>query len=103
MLSAGYGGREFGLYAKEEIMAGRRDYCRYEPNLEVEELLDDEMMESVLRSAGFDSQGFREMITETARRLEYVGALTARSTSPDRSHLVGEEAAQRRRAITLIR
>jgi hypothetical protein len=83
-------------------MAGRRDYCRYEPNLEVEELLDDEMMESVLRSAGFESQGFREMITETARRLEYVGALTARSTSPDR-HIVGEEAAQRRRAITLIR
>jgi hypothetical protein len=101
MLSAGYGGREFGLYAKEGIMAGRRDYCRYEPNLE--ELLDDEMMESVLRSAGFDSHGFREMITETARRLDYVGALTARSTSLDRSHLVGEEAAQRRRAITLIR
>jgi hypothetical protein len=84
-------------------MAGRRDYCRYEPNLEVEELLDDEMMESVLRSAGFDSHGFREMITETARGLDYVGALTARSTSLDRSHLVGEEAAQRRRAITLIR
>ena len=81
-------------------MAGRRDYCRYEPNLE--ELLDDEMMESVLRSAGFDSHGFREMITETARRLDYVGALTARSSSLDRSHLVGE-AAQRCRAITLIR
>ena len=55
-------------------MAGRRDYCRYEPNLEVEELLDDEMMESVLRSAGFDSRGFREMIAETARRFDYLGA-----------------------------
>jgi hypothetical protein len=62
MLSAGYGGREFGLYAKEGIMAGRWDCCRYEPNLEAEELLDDEMMESVLRSAGFDLHGFREMI-----------------------------------------
>jgi hypothetical protein len=49
-------------------MAGRSDYCRFEPSLE--ELLDDEMMESVLRSAGFDSQGFREMIAETARRFE---------------------------------
>jgi hypothetical protein len=47
-------------------MAGRSDYCRCEPNLE--ELLGDEMMESVLRSAGFDSQGFREMIAETACR-----------------------------------
>jgi hypothetical protein len=34
-------------------MAGRSDYCRSEPNLE--ELLDDEMMDSVLRSAGLDS------------------------------------------------
>jgi hypothetical protein len=49
-------------------MAGRSDYCRCEPSLE--ELLDDEMMESVLRSAGFDSQRFREMIAETARRFE---------------------------------
>jgi hypothetical protein len=49
-------------------MAGRSDYCRCETSLE--ELLDDEMMEAVLRSAGFDSQGFREMIAETARRFE---------------------------------
>jgi hypothetical protein len=56
-------------------MAGRSDYCRHEPNLE--ELLDDEMMESVLRSAGFNSQGFREMIAETARRLDYLGAPTS--------------------------
>ena len=63
---------EFGLYAREGIMAGRSDYCRYEPNLE--ELLDGGMMESVLRSAGFDSRGFREMIAETARRFDYLGA-----------------------------
>jgi hypothetical protein len=48
-------------------MAGRSDYCRCEPNLE--ELLDDEMMESV---AGLDSQGFRKMIAETARRFNYL-------------------------------
>jgi hypothetical protein len=48
-------------------MAGRSDYCCCEPSLE--ELLDDEMMEPVLRSAGFDSQAFLEMISETARRL----------------------------------
>jgi hypothetical protein len=47
-------------------MAGRSDYCCCEPSLE--ELLD-EMMEPVLRSAGFGSQAFREMISETARRL----------------------------------
>jgi hypothetical protein len=44
------------------------DCCRYEPSLE--ELLDDEMMTPVLRSAGLDPQGFREMIVETARRLD---------------------------------
>ncbi len=48
-------------------MAGRSDCCRYKPSLE--ELLDDEMMEPVLRSAGFDQQGFRAMIAEAARRL----------------------------------
>ena len=47
-------------------MAGRSDYRPCEPNLE--ELLDDEMMELVLRSAGLDTQGFREMIAQTARR-----------------------------------
>lgn len=51
-------------------MAGRSDCCRYEPSLD--ELLDDEMMEPVLRSAGFsDTQGFRDMIAETARRLDH--------------------------------
>ena len=49
-------------------MAGRTDYCRYEPSLE--DLLDDEVMEPVLRSAGFDSQGIREMMVETARRID---------------------------------
>jgi len=50
-------------------MAGRSDCCRYEPSLE--ELLGDEIMAPVLRSAGFDSQGFREMMVETARRIEH--------------------------------
>jgi hypothetical protein len=50
-------------------MARRSDCCRYEPSLD--DLLDDEMMEPVLRSAGFsDTQGFRDMIAETARRLD---------------------------------
>jgi hypothetical protein len=40
--------------------------CRYEPSLD--DLLDDDIMAPVLRSAGFDPQGFREMIAETARR-----------------------------------
>lgn len=49
-------------------MAGRAECCRYEPSLD--ELLEDEVMQPVLRSAGFDPQGFREMMVETARRLE---------------------------------
>ena len=48
-------------------MAGRIDCCRYEPSLD--ELLDDEMMAPVLRSAGFDAQGLRDMIVATARRI----------------------------------
>lgn len=43
--------------------------CRYEPSFE-DLLGDDEMMTPVLRSAGFDAQGFREMIVETARRMD---------------------------------
>lgn len=42
--------------------------CRYEATLD--ELLEDEMMAPVLRSAGFDSQGFRHMMVETARRID---------------------------------
>ena len=49
-------------------MSGRSDCCRYEPKLE--DLLSDDMMGPVLRSAGFDAQGFREMIAETARRID---------------------------------
>ena len=49
-------------------MAGRSDCCNYEPTLD--ELLEDEVMTPVLRSAGFDAQGFREMIVETARRID---------------------------------
>ncbi len=49
-------------------MAGRAECCRYEPSLE--DLLDDEVMATVLRSSGFDPQGFREMRVETARRID---------------------------------
>jgi len=49
-------------------MAGRRECCSYEPSLA--DLLDDEVMEPVLRSAGFDSQGLRDMMVETARRID---------------------------------
>ena len=49
-------------------MAGRAECCSYEPSLE--DLLDDEVMEPVLRSAGFDSQGLRDMMVATARRID---------------------------------
>ncbi len=49
-------------------MAGRTERCRYEPSLE--DLLDDEVMAPVLRSAGFDPQGLRDMMVETARRID---------------------------------
>jgi len=42
--------------------------CRYEPSLE--DLLADEVMTPVLRSAGLEPQEFREMMVETARRIE---------------------------------
>ena len=47
-------------------MAGRTDCCRYEATLD--ELIDDEVMAPVLRSAGLDPQRFRDLIVETARR-----------------------------------
>ncbi len=50
-------------------MAGRTDCCRYEPSLE--DLLDDEMMEPVLRSSGCDAQALRDMMAETARRIDH--------------------------------
>lgn len=49
-------------------MDGRNDCRRYEPTLE--EMLEDDVMTPVLRSAGLDAQGFREMIVETARRFD---------------------------------
>lgn len=44
-----------------------RDW-NYEPPLA--ELLEDAIMDPVLRSSGFDSQGLREMILKTARRVD---------------------------------
>jgi hypothetical protein len=49
-------------------MAGRRDCYRYEPSLE--ELLADEIMAPVLKSAGSDAEQLRAMMVETARRIE---------------------------------
>ena len=49
-------------------MDGRSECCRYEPSLE--DLLADEVMEPVLRSAGLEPQEFRQMMIETARRIE---------------------------------
>lgn len=49
-------------------MDGHFGCCRYEPSLE--DLLADELMAPVLRSAGFDAQGFRDMMAETARRID---------------------------------
>jgi hypothetical protein len=49
-------------------MDARFDCCRYEPSLD--DLLADDVMAPVLRSAGFDKQGFRDMIVEAARRLD---------------------------------
>lgn len=45
-----------------------RDYCRcYEPSLE--ELLDDEMMQPVLQSAGLDRERFHDLLVETGQRV----------------------------------
>ena len=49
-------------------MDERIECCRYEPNLE--DLLADEVMTPVLRSAGLEAREFREMMAETARRIE---------------------------------
>lgn len=49
-------------------MDGHADCCRYEPSLE--DLLADDVMTPVLRSAGLEAQEFREMMEETARRIE---------------------------------
>jgi hypothetical protein len=49
-------------------MDERFECCRYEPSLE--DLLADEVMTPVLRSAGLELQELREMMVETARRIE---------------------------------
>ena len=49
-------------------MDERAECCRYEPSLE--DLLADEVMEPVLRSAGLELHELREMMMETARRIE---------------------------------
>ena len=49
-------------------MAAHVECCRYEPSLE--DLLDDEVMATVLRSSGYDPQGFRAMMAETAQRID---------------------------------
>jgi hypothetical protein len=50
-------------------MDERFECCRYEPSLE--DLLADEVMMPVLRSAGLEAEDFREMMVETARRIEH--------------------------------
>ena len=52
-------------------MDERVECCRYEPSLE--DLLADDVMEPVLRSAGLEPQEFRDMMVETARRIENRG------------------------------
>ena len=49
-------------------MDKRVECCRYRPSLD--DLLADAVMEPVLRSAGLDPQELREMMVETARRIE---------------------------------
>lgn len=49
-------------------MDGRIECCRYEPSLD--DLLADDIMAPVLKSAGVDREGVREMMVETARRVE---------------------------------
>jgi hypothetical protein len=58
----------YNLKGKEGVMDGHVECCRYEPSLE--DLLADEVMEPVLRSAGLERQELRDMMVETARRIE---------------------------------
>ncbi len=45
-----------------------RDFCcRYEPSLD--ELLDDEIMQPVLQSAGLDRERFHDLLVETRERV----------------------------------
>jgi hypothetical protein len=61
-------------------VAGRTDCCRYEATLD--ELIDDEVMAPVLRSAGLDPQRFRDLIVETARRFEAPAAGSRTNNAP---------------------
>jgi hypothetical protein len=60
-------------------VAGRTDCCRYEATLD--ELIDDEVMAPVLRSAGLDPQRFRDLIVETARRVDASAAGSSSDTA----------------------
>jgi hypothetical protein len=60
-------------------VAGRTDCCRYEATLD--ELIEDEMMAPVLRSAGLDAQRFRDLLVETARRFDKRDAANCSNSS----------------------
>jgi hypothetical protein len=63
-----WGDPAYNLTVKEGAMDERVECCHYEPSLE--DLLADDVMEPVLRSAGLEPQEFRDMMVETARRIE---------------------------------
>jgi hypothetical protein len=48
-------------------MADRTDCCRYE--LSLDDLLDDDMMQPVLQSAGLDRERFHDLMVETGDRI----------------------------------
>jgi predicted DsbA family dithiol-disulfide isomerase len=48
-------------------MADRTECCRYEPSLN--ELIDDDMMQPVLQSAGLDRERFHDLMVETGDRI----------------------------------
>lgn len=48
-------------------MDGRAECCRHEPSLD--DLLTDDLMQPVLRSAGYEPEEFRELMSETAKRV----------------------------------
>lgn len=48
-------------------MTDRTECCRYEPSLD--DLLDDDMMQPVLQSAGLDRERFHDLMIETGERV----------------------------------
>jgi hypothetical protein len=48
-------------------MSDRNACCRYEPSLD--ELIDDDMMQPVLQSAGFDRERFHDLMVEAGERI----------------------------------